>query len=43
MVVMLGGPIFFAKKLDANDFGANGICDNAKHAVGLAVSLLPKD
>ena len=43
MVVMLGGPIFPAKKLDANDFGANGICDNAKHAVGLAVSLLPKD
>ena len=43
MVVMLGGPIFSAKKLDANDFGANGICDNAKHAVGLAVSLLPKD
>lgn len=43
MVVMLGGPIFSAKKLDANDFGANGICDNAKHAVGLAVSILPKD
>jgi methanogenic corrinoid protein MtbC1 len=43
MVVMLGGPIFSAKKLDANDFGANGICDNAKHAVGLAVLLLPKD
>ena len=43
MVVMLGGPIFSAKKLDANDFGAHGICDNAKHAVGLAVSLLPID
>jgi methanogenic corrinoid protein MtbC1 len=43
MVVMLGGPIFSAKKLDANDFGANGICDNAKHAVSLAVSLLPID
>ncbi len=43
MVVMLGGPIFSAKKLDANDFGANGICDNAKHAVGLAASLLPID
>jgi len=43
MVVMLGGPIFYAKKLDANDFGANGICDNAKHAVSLAVSLLPID
>jgi methanogenic corrinoid protein MtbC1 len=43
MVVMLGGPIFSTKKLDANDFGAHGICDNAKHAVGLAVSLLPID
>jgi len=43
MVVMLGGPIFSTKKLDANDFGANGICDNAKYAVGLAVSLLPID
>ena len=43
MAVMLGGPIFSAKKLDAKDFGANGICDNAKHAVGLAVSLLPID
>jgi len=43
MVVMLGGPIFCTKKLDANDFGAHGICDNAKHAVGLAVSLLPID
>ena len=43
MVVMLGGPIFSAKKLDASDFGANGICDNAKHAVGLAASLLPID
>jgi methanogenic corrinoid protein MtbC1 len=43
MVVMLGGPIFSAKKLDAKDFGAHGICDNAKHAVGLAVSLLPID
>ena len=43
MVVMLGGPIFSTKKLDANDFGAHGICNNAKHAVGLAVSLLPID
>ena len=43
MVVMLGGHIFSAKKLDANDFGANGICDNAKHAVDLAASLLPID
>ncbi len=43
IVVLLGGPIFAAKKLDANGFGANGICDNAKHAVGLAVSLLPID
>ncbi len=43
MVVMLGGPIFSTKKLDAKDFGAHGICDNAKHAVGLAVSLLPID
>lgn len=43
MVVMLGGPIFSARKLDANDFGATCICDNAKHAVDLAVSLLPID
>jgi methanogenic corrinoid protein MtbC1 len=43
IVVLLGGPIFAVKKLDANDFGANGICDNAKHAVSLAVSLLPID
>lgn len=41
--VLLGGPIFSAKKLRALDFGADGICIDAKNAVGLAVSLLAKD
>jgi len=41
MAVLLGGPIFSVKELRANDYGADGICLNAKHAVSLASSLLP--
>jgi len=43
VAVLLGGPIFALKELRAIDFGADDICVNAKHAVGLAVSLLPND
>ena len=43
LAVLLGGPIFALKELRAIDFGADDICVNAKHAVGLAVSLLPND
>jgi len=39
--ILLGGPIFAVKELRAIDFGADGICMNAKHAVSLALSLLP--
>ena len=41
VAVLLGGPIFEVKELRAIDFGADDICVNAKHAVGLAASLLP--
>jgi methanogenic corrinoid protein MtbC1 len=41
--ILLGGPIFTAKKFRAMDFGADGICVDAKHAVSLAASLLPKE
>ena len=41
--VLLGGPIFAAKELRALDFGADGICVDAKHAVSLAASLLPRE
>jgi methanogenic corrinoid protein MtbC1 len=41
MVILLGGPIFAVKELRAIDFGADDICMNAKHAVSLALSLLP--
>ena len=41
VAVLLGGPIFAVKELRAIDFGADDICVNAKHAVGLAASLLP--
>jgi methanogenic corrinoid protein MtbC1 len=43
LAVLLGGPIFALKELRAIDFGADDICVNAKHAVGLAASLLPND
>ena len=41
VAVLLGGPIFAANELCAIDFGADGMCVDAKHAVGLAESLLP--
>lgn len=41
MGILLGGPIFAVKELRAIDFGADDICMNAKHAVSLALSLLP--
>ena len=40
VVILLGGPIFVVKEFRASDFGAGEICVNAKHAVGLALSLL---
>jgi len=43
VAILLGGPIFALRELRAIDFGADDICVNAKHAVGLAVSLLPND
>ena len=43
VAVLLGGPIFALKELRAIDFGAGDICVNAKHAVGVAESLLPND
>ena len=43
IAVLLGGAIFTLKELRAKDFGAGDICINAKHAVGIAESLLPKD
>ena len=43
VAVLLGGPIFALKELRAIDFGADDICVNAKHAVGLAASLVPND
>jgi methanogenic corrinoid protein MtbC1 len=43
LAVLLGGPIFSFKELLASHFGADDICVNAKHAVSLATSLLPKD
>ena len=43
VAVVLGGPIFALKESRAIDFGADDICVNAKHAVGVAESLLPND
>ena len=43
VAVLLGGPIFALKESFAIDFGADDICVNAKHAVGVAESLLPND
>ena len=43
VAVLLGGPIFAVKEFRAIDFGADDICVNAKHAVGVAESLLPND
>ena len=41
--VLLGGPVFLICDLKAEDFGADGICTDAKDAVALALSLHPKD
>jgi methylmalonyl-CoA mutase cobalamin-binding domain/chain len=41
IAVILGGPIFTLHDLQANEFGAEGICTNAQDAVALAVSSLP--
>ena len=38
--ILLGGPIFAVKESSADDFGADVICVDAKHAVGLAESVL---
>lgn len=43
VVVLLGGPIFTVENLQASDFGATGICVDAKEAVSLALSLQPTD
>ena len=43
VAVLLGGPIFTIRDLQATDFGAGGICTNAKDAVSLALSLQPND
>lgn len=43
VAVLLGGPIFTIRDLQATDFGAGGICTNAKEAVALALSLQPND
>lgn len=43
VAVLLGGPIFTIRDLQAADFGAGGICTNAKEAVSLALSLQPND
>jgi hypothetical protein len=42
VAVLLGGPIFALRELCAIDFGADDICVNAKHAVGLAASHLDR-
>ena len=38
--ILLGGSIFAVKESSADDFGADVICVDAKHAVGLAESVL---
>jgi methanogenic corrinoid protein MtbC1 len=43
VAVLLGGPIFMIQDLKASDFGAGGICTDAKQAVELARSLQPND
>lgn len=43
VAVLLGGPIFTIRDLQATDFGAGGICVDAKEAVALALSLQPND
>ena len=43
VAVLLGGPIFTLEEFNASDFGAGGICADAKDAVALAISLIPND
>jgi methanogenic corrinoid protein MtbC1 len=43
LVVLLGGPIFTVQNFQASDFGASGICIDAKEAVSLALALQPTD
>ncbi len=43
VAILLGGPIFTLEEFKAEDFGAAGICADAKDAVELALSLLPND
>jgi len=43
VAILLGGPIFTVQNLQASDFGAGGICVDAKEAVSLARSLQPSD
>jgi hypothetical protein len=40
---MLGGPIFTLQNFEAAQFGAGGICTDARDAAALALSLLPQD
>jgi methanogenic corrinoid protein MtbC1 len=43
LTVILGGPIFTLHSFEAAQFGAGGICTDAREAAALAFSLLPKD
>ena len=43
VAILLGGPIFTVQNLQASDFGADGICVDAKEAVAFALSLQPTD
>jgi hypothetical protein len=40
---MLGGPIFTLQNFEAAQFGAGGICTDARDAAALTLSLLPQD
>ncbi len=43
VAILLGGPIFTLNEYAASDFGASGICTDAKDAVPLALSLMVND
>ena len=43
LAVMLGGPIFTLQNFEAAQFGAGGICTDARDAAALTLSLLPQD
>lgn len=40
VAILLGGPIFTVEELQASDFGAGGVCTNAKDAVKLALFIV---